>query len=124
MNEKERVYSYDAAWDSSITVYFSNRFFSFSLTMQEFFLFFFIELIMLFFDQVLGVSFAFLVHYIFVPGVLIFGLRKIRPEGKSIIQWLWSWVKFLMDKKQIAGNFDEVDIKKTKIRILSKKAVQ
>jgi hypothetical protein len=29
-----------------------------------------------------------------------------------------------MDKKQIAGNFDEVDIKKTKIRILSKKAVQ
>ena len=124
MNEKERVYSYDAAWDSSITVYFSNRFFSFSLTMQEFFLFFFIELIMIFFDQVLEISFALLVHYIFVPGALIWGLRKIRPEGKSIILWLWSWVKFLMDKKQIAGNFDEVDIKKTKIRILSKKAVQ
>jgi hypothetical protein len=124
MNEKERVYSYDAAWDSSITVYFSNRFFSFSLTMQEFFLFFFIELIMLFFDQVLGVSFALLVHYIFVPGALIWCLRKIRPEGKSIIHWLWSWMLFLIDKKRIAGNFDEVDITKNKLRILSKKAVR
>ncbi|MBH8608734.1 TcpE family conjugal transfer membrane protein [Thermoactinomyces sp. CICC 10521] len=122
-NDKEWVRSYAAAWDSSIRVYINVRFFPpFSISFQEMIFFILIEGLMLFLDQVLGISFALLIHYGVIPGLAVYFLRKLKLEGKYLHHWLLSVVRFVFSDKHVSGNLEPVELDKEKLRLLSRKA--
>lgn len=77
---------------------------------------------MLLLDKGLGLAFAPLVHYLVIPGVIVYLLRKAKPEGKPIHQWLLSLVKYLLSDKHVGGNLEPVELSKSRLRVLSRKA--
>jgi hypothetical protein len=118
--EIEWIYSYHEGWTVPIRVWVKLPYLpGFFIELQIGLLLIILEGIAFVVDW-LGFGFRPLTQYGVIPLGLAWGLNKIKPEGKNLYQWFFSFLRLLYTAKETNGALEPYDVRPTKLRILSR----